>query len=91
MQEEALFDLVKKVQRTKAEGQTIELKAAHIGTPKRLFDTLSSFSNQDSGGIILFGIDESADFATVGVYDAHDLQKKVNWRQGDRFRRNTGG
>ena len=77
MQEEALFDLVKKVQRTKAEGQTIELKAAHIGTPKRLFDTLSSFSNQDSGGIILFGIDESADFATVGVYDAQDLQKKV--------------
>ena len=77
MQEEALFDLVNKVRRTKAEGQTIELKAAHIGTPKRLFDTLSSFSNQDSGGIIIFGIDESADFAAVGVYDAQDLQKKV--------------
>ena len=30
MQKEALFDLVNKVQRTKAEGQTIELKAAHI-------------------------------------------------------------
>ncbi len=27
---EALFDLVNKLQRTKAEGQTIELKAAHI-------------------------------------------------------------
>lgn len=77
MQEEALFDLVNKVRRTKAEGQTIELKAAHIGTPKRLFDTLSSFSNQDSGGIIIFGIDESDDFAAVGVYDAQDLQKKV--------------
>lgn len=77
MQEEALFELVNKIKRIKAESQTIELKAAHIGTPKRLFDTLSSFSNQDNGGIIIFGIDENADFAPVGVYDAQDLQKKV--------------
>ena len=77
MQEEALLDLVSKIQRTKAEGQTIELKAAHQGTPKRLYDTLSSFSNQDTGGIIIFGVDENADFTPVGVYDAQDLQKKV--------------
>ena len=45
--------------------------------PKRLYDTLSSFSNQDSGGILLFGIDEKTGFQVVGVYDAQDLQKKV--------------
>ena len=77
MQEDALIELAEKIQRVKAESQTIEIKAAHEGTPKRLYDTLSSFSNQDSGGIIIFGIDETKDFETVGVYDAQDLQKKV--------------
>ena len=61
----------------KAESQTIECKAAHVDCPKRLYDTLSSFSNQDSDGVLLFGIDETVRFQVVGVYDAQDLQKKV--------------
>ncbi len=72
-----LIDLVNKVCKLKAEEQTLELKAAHAGCPKRLYDTISSFANQDAGGIILFGIDEEQDYAIVGVYDAQDLQKKV--------------
>ena len=44
---------------------------------KRLYDTLSSFSNQVGGGIILFGIDEKINFEITGVYDAQDLQAKV--------------
>jgi len=42
-----------------------------------MYDTLSSFSNQIGGGIIIFGIDEDAGYEVVGVYDAQDLQKKV--------------
>lgn len=61
----------------KTERQTVELKAANKGCPSRLYDTLSSFSNQDSGGIIVFGIDEAKDYEIVGVYDPQDLQKKV--------------
>lgn len=72
-----LVDLTKLVCEQKAETQTLECKAAHIDCPKRLYDTLSSFSNQDSGGVLLFGVDEKAGFQVVGVYDAHDLQKKV--------------
>ncbi|MGI6117570.1 MAG: ATP-binding protein [Bilifractor sp.] len=72
-----LIELANRVCKQKSEEQTIELKAAHNGTPKRLYDTLSSFSNQDSGGIIIFGIDEQQDYAKVGVYDLQDLQKKV--------------
>ena len=53
------------------------MKAAHIDCPKRLYDTLSSFSNQDYGGILLFGLDERTDFQIVGIYDPQDLQKKV--------------
>lgn len=72
-----LIDLAKFVCEQKAETQTLECKAAHIDCPKRLYDTLSSFSNQDSGGVLLFGVDEKAGFQVVGVYDAQDLQKRV--------------
>ena len=77
MQEEDLMHLVQQVRERRTEGQVIELKAAAKGCPTRLFDTLSSFSNQDQGGTILFGIDEDRDYEIVGVYDAQDLQKKV--------------
>ena len=72
-----LLELANSVCKQKAESQTVECKAAHVDCPKRLYDTLSSFSNQDSGGVLLFGIDETAGFQVVGVYDAQDLQKKV--------------
>lgn len=76
--EEELKELIRRVQVMRGESQTIELKAAHDGCPKRLYDTLSSFSNQDTGGIILLGIDERLDYKVVGVYDAQDIQKRVN-------------
>lgn len=72
-----LNDLIKQIIRTKAESQTVEVKTAHFGMPKRLYDTLSNFSNQNGGGIIVFGLDESQNFKPVGVYDIQDLQKKV--------------
>ena len=77
MQIEDLRKLVDKIQHLQCEMQTIELKAAKKGCPTRLYNTLSSFSNQDEGGIIIFGLDEKHDYAAVGVYDPQDLQKKV--------------
>ena len=77
MQTEELMRLVDNIRRQKTETQNIELKAAAKGCPTRLFDTLSSFSNQDNGGIIIFGIDENDDYSVAGVYDPQDLQKKV--------------
>ncbi len=44
---------------------------------KKLYDTISSFSNQNSGGVFVFGLDEKKGFEKVGVYDAQDMQKKV--------------
>lgn len=77
MQPESLLSLVNKITHLKSETQNLELKSASSGCPTRLFDTLSSFSNQDDGGVIIFGIDEKNNFAVTGVYDAQDLQKKV--------------
>lgn len=74
---ENLIELVNEIINQKTEKQNIELKAAEKGCPNRLYDTLSSFSNQDNGGILIFGIDETQDFKIVGVYDLQDLQKKV--------------
>ena len=77
MQAEDLKKMVLDIKKIKAETQTIELKAATQGCPTRLFDSLSSFSNQDEGGTIIFGVDEKDNYAVKGVYDAQDLQKKV--------------
>ena len=66
------------IQKMKCESQFLELKSAGKGCPKRLYDTLSSFSNQDDGGIIIFGVDEEHGYQESGVYDAQDLQKKIN-------------
>jgi ATP-dependent DNA helicase RecG len=74
---EELIELADQIQKQQAETQAIEVKAAHIDCPRRLYDTLSSFSNQDCGGILVFGLDESSGFNAVGVYDLQDLQKKV--------------
>ena len=77
MQTDALKKLVMDICNKQSESQNIEVKAATKGCPTRLFDTLSSFSNQDEGGVIVFGLDEKEDFAIKGVYDSQDLQKKV--------------
>ena len=76
MQEHELIDLVKKIQRRHCEWQTLELKKAANGVSERLYDTLSSFSNQDAGGIIIFGIDEK-DYSVTGVRDAEEIQKGI--------------
>lgn len=83
-----LLDLANKICKQKSEEQTIELKAAHVDCPKRLYDTLSSFSNQDSGGVILFGIDENADGAACSS-SVHICRDKR--RLHDLLGGNTGG
>ena len=64
---EDLVELANTIMQKKAESQYIEVKSAHEGCPKKLYDTLSSFSNQDRGGILIFGLDERQNFEPVGV------------------------
>lgn len=77
MTKKALHGIIKQLQRFRCETQTISVKAAHTCCPTRLYDSISSFSNQDGGGIIVFGIDESKKFDVVGVYDSEDLMQQV--------------
>lgn len=77
MEKEELVKLVADVVALKCEQQNIELKKSAAGTPKHLYDTLSSFSNQKGGGVIIFGVDEADNFSVCGVHDAQILQKEV--------------
>lgn len=78
MTTEELLEKLDFIQKMKCETQTLELKSAHEGCPKRLYNSLSSFSNQDEGGVIIFGVDEKQNYKEVGVYDPQDIQKKIN-------------
>ena len=78
MTKEELLEKLNEIQASKCETQVLEIKAAEQGCPKRLYDTLSSFSNQDDGGIIVFGVDEKDNYNECGVYDPQDIQKKIN-------------
>lgn len=77
MEKEALIQLVNEIRTQKSERQNVELKACHEGFPKKIYDTLSSFSNQDMGGTIIFGVTDKPDFDICGVYDAESVQKKI--------------
>ena len=63
MIEEELHQLINKIQHRGCEWQTTEVKAAHHGCPEKLYDTISAFANQDSGGILVFGLDEKTRFS----------------------------
>ncbi|MFI3164459.1 MAG: ATP-binding protein [Bacillota bacterium] len=67
-----ILNLVNKVISGGTEGQFVEVKSAKGGSPK-IYDTLSSFSNQEDGGVILFGIDEKNEMKIVGVYNPQEL------------------
>ena len=56
---------------------TVEVKSAHLGYPSSIAETICSFANRPDGGAIICGVDESQDFAPVGVYDVEDLRAKI--------------
>ena len=76
MQEIQLKRLITKILGRKTETANIEFKSAKEGSPEKLYDTFSSFSNTD-GGIILFGIDEKAGYKVCGVKNPDILEKKI--------------
>ena len=78
MTREELLELIAEVQRHQSELDDIEVKSARGGTPKRLFEPLSAFSNHSGGGIILLGLDENQSFELVGVGDADRLQRDIS-------------
>jgi len=48
-----LTKIIAEVQKLQSELDDVEVKAALHGTPQRLFEALSAFSNRTGGGVLL--------------------------------------
>lgn len=48
----------------------VEVKRAADGFPQSVAPTVSAFANTPGGGVLIFGLDESDNFKSVGVYDS---------------------
>ena len=68
MTNEELIEKLELIQKFKCETPTLEIKSAEQGCPKHLYDSLSSFSNQDDGGIIVFAEVPGADISDRPVF-----------------------
>lgn len=55
----------------------VEVKRASEGFPQGLASTLSAFANTPGGGTLILGLDESADFAAVGVFDVSQAKSRL--------------
>ena len=56
---EQMQAILAQIQVLKSETQNMQYKTAAKGEPHKLYDTLSSFSNQDEGGIFILVLDKS--------------------------------
>ena len=74
MVEQELRALIQSIQTRGCEGQTTEVKSARKGCPEKLYDTISAFSNQNSGGTLVFGLDESKIEGQVFKILGHSLE-----------------
>ena len=75
MKAEELKDLIEHTMVAKHGGQHLEIAGMKHDCPEPLFSTLSSFSNQDGGGTILFGLDKSRKHELCGVGDVQRLKQ----------------
>ena len=69
MQVQELSALVVDLRHEGSDTCEVEVKRAAGGFPDSVLPTVSAFANTPGGGAIIFGVDESAGFAAVGVYD----------------------
>ena len=76
MVEQDLIKLINSIIASKVEDNYLELKSVKGGAPN-IYSTLSSFSNQNGGGKIIFGINEKDDFDICGVKDATSLRLNI--------------
>lgn len=75
-----LAELAALVADLRAEGNdlaVVEVKRASAGYPESASPSLSAFGNTPGGGTIIFGLDESSGFESVGVYDVVKCKQAV--------------
>lgn len=74
MTEAEIREILASLRQLHADHQHVEAKAARRGLPERLWQTMAAFANSPGGGVLLLGVDESAEFEVVGVEDPAKIQ-----------------
>lgn len=69
-----LLEMIEALRATEGDTVHIEAKKASTDLPRRLWETLSAFSNTPGGGVIILGVDEQTGFDIVGVGDPQKVQ-----------------
>lgn len=78
MTRDELLELIQTIQRFQSELNDVEVKAAHRGTPQRLYESLSALANRAGGGVIVLGLEENRAFEVIGVGNAHRIMEDVS-------------
>src|ERR1044071_5335055 len=72
-----LDDYLKALRNAGTDLTHIEAKLAAAELPKRLWETVSAFSNTPQGGVLILGISEESGFSVVGVSNAGKTQQDL--------------
>jgi ATP-dependent DNA helicase RecG len=67
-------ELIVNLRKLNADLTHVEAKQASTDIPKRLWETLSAFSNTPQGGVLILGVAEESGFAVTGIKDAAKIQ-----------------
>src|SRR5437867_414716 len=77
MTAEELHEYITQLRRANSDLTHIEAKLATNELPKRLWQTLSAFSNTRMGGSLLLGIAEESGFGIIGVKNSKKIQQDL--------------
>jgi ATP-dependent DNA helicase RecG len=72
-----LNDLLNALRHAGTDVTHVEVKLAAAELPKRLWETISAFSNTPQGGVLILGVSEQSGFSVVGVSHPGKLQQDL--------------
>jgi ATP-dependent DNA helicase RecG len=76
--------LIRSLQDFRTDLLHVEAKHGEAELPKRLWETLSAFSNTPGGGVLILGVEEKAGFAISGVRNAKKVMQDLGVRTAGR-------
>jgi ATP-dependent DNA helicase RecG len=72
-----LFDLIAALRAVETDSLHVEAKRAESELPRRLWETVSAFSNTPGGGVLILGLNELSGFEPVGVKNPKKIQQDL--------------
>lgn len=72
-----LQTIIRSLQELRTDLLHVEAKRAEAELPRRIWETLSAFSNTPGGGLLILGLDEASGFALTGVRNPKKLMQDL--------------